>query len=271
MEEREPNALLHFRKSLFRKVFPNEDIMKMNQNFFELESHQILEVDKLLYYDYYSELRKNEIKIKQDQDLIRQNHVKSILSTFYGREIVNILMKNLPANRFYDEVQNIDRNAVLDALRNIFTDANESLIESHCKKIYFKVFGIQSDEDMDVVPLYIPKLPSNSKIITVKDTRSEFFPHRFIYVRNCFEKMFKSVSHKCCFTDTGISNNSNRGKFYNARYMFLRIKDDFNSLKIYWEMESGQWIFYDGLQLKTGIQDNVNWSDDNVLVLIDGK
>ena len=253
----------------------------MNQTFFELESHQILEGDRLFYYDYYYELKRREIKIQQDELQIQQDQrktehqsrVKHILSTFHGTEIVDMLMKNLPANIFYDDVQNIDRDSVLNALRNTFTNANELLIESYCKNIYFKLFGIQSDEVMNLVPVYTPQFPppENSNIMIVNDTSSEFFPHRFIYVRKCYDKMFKSIESIVKYSPVAVIGDPGIGKTTFMRYMFLRIKKEFKALKIYWEMESGQWIFYDGNQLKTGIQDIVNWSDDNVLVLVDGK
>ena len=296
MEAAEPDdPFVSFRKNLFQRLYPGVDISRMDQIVFEQESSQISNANKLFYFNYFSELRNIENQIKEDElknqeyelknqeyelknkEIARrnqkENEVKQLLSSLYSTETIEMLLKYLPANIFFDEVQNIERAAVLTALQIVFPAFNVSQLESHCNAIYFKLFAIKSDEEMNSAGVCIPEFPSNpeSRTINVKDTRSEFFPHGFIYKRECFHKMYEEIQSVVKHYPIAVIGDPGIGKTTFMRYMFLRIIHEFPNAKIYWEMESGQWIFYKFGQFQTGVHDILDWSNNDVIVLIDGK
>ena len=253
----------------------------MNQEFFILGSSQISETEKYWYPDYYFELKRRELKFqqgKQQEELemerqIRNQVVIQSLSALYATETLDLLCKNLPANIFYEKVQNIDRKSVLDALRITFTHGSESMLDNECKRIYSKLFGIQSDEELIDAIISIPQFPppNDSKIMIAPDTKSEFFPHKYIYIRDCFETMSEAIERVVNYSPVAVIGDPGIGKTTFMRYMFLKIIHESPNTKIYWETESGQWLFYNGLKFKSGSQDIVSWAQDDVVVLIDGK
>ena len=287
MEGQEPN-FAPFRKEIFHNLYPIANISLMNQEFFNLGSSQISETEKYCYPDYYFELKRRELKLqqeelkfqqgKQQEELemerqIRNQVVIQSLSALYATETLELLCKNLPANIFYEKVQNIDRKSVLDALRITFTHGSESMLDNECKRIYSKLFGIQSDEELIDAVISIPQFPppNDSKIMIAPDTKSEFFPHKYIYIRDCFETMYEAIERVVNYSPVAVIGDPGIGKTTFMRYMFLKIIHESPNTKIYWEMESGQWLFYNGLKFKSGSQDIVSWAQDDVVVLIDGK
>lgn len=266
MEEQGTNSTAPFRKYHFKRLYPHVDLLTINRNLFELDYDQISERDRYLYRDYFSELSRVEFNNGQEE-------VERKLLTLYNAEIVKTLMRNLPANTFRGQVRDIDTNAFLGVLRKTFTHANESEIEFIRRKIYLKLFGIQSVEELNVVPACIPEFPpsENAKIINVTDNNTEFFPHKYIYVRNCFSKMIESIESFVKHSPIAVIGDSGIGITTFMRYVFLKMRNECKNRKIYWEMESGQWIFYDGLRKLTGCHDFVNWSEADVLVLVEGK
>ena len=110
MEAEETNTVVSFRKNVFQKIYPTENISLLSRRgFFELESSQISYNDKYSYRDYFSELWNIENQIKEDERKIKEDERKNLLLSLYSTKDMESLVQNLPANIFYGQVQEIER------------------------------------------------------------------------------------------------------------------------------------------------------------------
>ena len=114
---------VNFRRLLFEQVYPDENISNLRSNFFELNYNELSVFEIYHYERYWCKL--NDIdRIKQEQNKFQlqankfqleaqKNVARSKLSPLYGTEILEKLMKSLPENCFYDNVQNIQKTSFL--------------------------------------------------------------------------------------------------------------------------------------------------------------
>ena len=287
MEEQVPNnSIATFRLNLFKQSHPDLDISEIVPEFFELESSEFEIWEKHQYFQYYSELRKYEsrfreeaLKAKEEENKIQKRKVLDLLSTLYGTETIEILSKKLPANIFYDPAQNINKTSVLKALRNIFTDYDETKIQLEFETIYSTIFGTLNNQENNGEEVYTPEFPPSEadKILIVEKTNTEFFPDKFIYKRECYKKLYDEIISVLQDSPVAVIGDPGIGKSTFLRYIVSKKRTESNTNgtgtlnKIYWEMESGHWQFYNGQNIQSGSHDIDDWTSDDVLVLIDGK
>lgn len=152
-------------------------------------------------------------------------------------------------------------------------------MKNECNIIFDLLYGIGYDQDQDTHKDYhypeFSRSPTDT-ILIVSETNSEFYPSKYIYKRECYEKLRLSILKVVKDFAVAVIGDPGIGKSTFLKYIFYKKIEEFRVnggilTKMYWEMESGEWLFFDGNSVKAGNHDIEAWKAEDVLVLIDGK
>ena len=152
-------------------------------------------------------------------------------------------------------------------------------MKNECNIIFNLLYGIGYDQDQDTHKDYhypeFSRSPTDT-ILIVSETNSEFYPSKYIYKRECYEKLRLSILNVVKDSPVAVIGDPGIGKSTFLKYIFYKKIEEFRVnggilTKMYWEMESGEWLFFDGNFVKAGNHDNEAWKAEDVLVLIDGE
>lgn len=266
------------RKEIFKFIFPNEDISLIDPIFFYQNYDQFSDFQLVRYQIYYrklKELEKEKKEYEQEQRKEqRKEYLELKLSQFYPTNILHLIMISLPDRLFTDENFVIAKERLFFIIHEIFRNYSDEKINYECDVIYSCLSGTESGQEINS-DVYTPSFSDEGNLITIENPSSEFYPSKFIFKRKCYEKLISPISKASITKPVAVIGDPGIGKSTFIGYIFSRLtkkcEDSEVKIKTFWEMESGDWRYFDGFNTQFGSGDSDLWKSNDVLLLIDGK
>ena len=285
IEEAEAEARSRF--EIFRHIYPNEDTNNIDANFFHLNSFQFSDLQRLIFEKYCQTLRQVEVrKLLEEQLLEKEMKTKleaelrkkleeklmTKLEAKYPLEIANSIINSLPGIFFRDENAVISKEDLMRIIRvrRIFEGVDEQTLKQECNQIYLCLSESESSQDVEM-DIYTPSFTDEGNILTIQQPSTEFFPYKYIYKRKCYEILLESIIRVLPRKPVVVIGDPGIGKSSFIQYIFSKKINESEKQKIFWELESGDWYYFDGVKVIHGSGDSEYWKPNNVLLLIDGK
>lgn len=163
----------------------------------------------------------------------------------------------------------VSKEAVLAAARGFFANHPTQNADTEARRIWNIINGREQVEAAitDDTPDFSI---NNHGVLVVNDAQSEFYPFKYIFVRQCYLDLFPKIMRTAQNTVVALVGDRGIGKSTFLRYLFVNIIAN-HPQKVFWEMESGNWRYFDGQTRISGFGETDLWTKPDVLLLLDGN
>jgi hypothetical protein len=299
-----PPSLKETKYSLFKSLYTESDI-DINHKIFDYSSLNFPFEHSLEFPKYFAKLKEKEKferhqkeeaeeteeklkkeaeekeeKLKKEteekEEKLKQKFLlKELKKYFNDIDCLNIISKS-PSNFFFST---LDESFVTSTLTYLSLDlivektiALKCLILVHqsCMEKFCNSTAIEKSISAN-------SFSTESKAVIIEDNYviDEFYPFNIIYTRDCYGPIMNKAIEASMNTCVAILGDPGIGKTTLLRYMFSRAIQNINNnarfSKIFWAMESGNWLYFDRTGIKKGEGDSKLWKANDVLLLIDGS
>ena len=193
------------------------------------------------------------------------------LDTLYNATDIVRLIQNIPDAVFTPNgTRRVSETTLQGVVRRIFADWVELDAPAEARKIWLAIYEEELPEVLN--PDDTPDFTINpQRVLVVNNARSEFYPFKYIFVRECYESLLPKIINTASNTIVALIGDPGIGKSTFLRFVFAKIIADRNGpQKVFWEMESGFWRYFDGVNRHCGSGDSDLWLNPDVLLLLDG-
>lgn len=273
---------IRIRHDTYRKVF-NTDI-DIGNDLLKKSSTEVGYMEYMAHKKYFDELRVHEQE-KQVYELNRLEAIKEAnrsekearkleltqkLTQCYSETDAVQLCQHLPGAVFTSNgTGRVSEEHILAAARKAFAGYPGLNIENEARKIWNIINGKEQVEaaDQDDTPDFSI---NEQGVLVVNDARSEFYPFKYIYERQCYKDLLPQIMETAPSTVVALVGDPGIGKSTFLRYLFVKIIANYPQ-KVFWEMESGYWRYFDGDTRISGFGNTNLWTKPDVLLLLDGN
>ena len=197
--------------------------------------------------------------------------MKLTVYTLYNATDIVRLIQNIPDAVFTPNgTRRVSETTLQGVVRRIFADWVELDAPAEARKIWLAIYEEELPEVLN--PDDTPDFTINpQRVLVVNNARSEFYPFKYIFVRECYESLLPKIINTASNTIVALIGDPGIGKSTFLRFVFAKIIADRNGpQKVFWEMESGFWRYFDGVNRHCGSGDSDLWLNPDVLLLLDG-
>lgn len=194
-----------------------------------------------------------------------------IFNSHYTKTITDILIKDMPEVVFRPSDAGPAAEVAIQRLaRRVVANEPSHNVYAETRRIWD--FIHEMENAVAVYPDDTPEFIINDqRVLVVNDARTEFYPFKYIYVRQCYEDLLPKIMDTAKDSVVTILGDSGIGTSTFLRYLFANIiVNPKYKQKVFWQRESGFWRYFDGETRHCGVEDTDVWRKPDVLLLLDG-
>lgn len=249
------------RYELFKYYYDSDTTSQTEESeIFKANSFEIRHIVRIKYPEYVAalktmELEDREVKIKSFSDAEKKIIIECFPLNFFLNDIA---IDDLAISNYFSKAKasfdaaNMDSANLLKRLQNFMQKSPQIANEITCVQI-----------------------SGSSKSYKITEV-NEFYNSKLFFDRDCYKQLFdvsiKAAKSKCVaiIGDPGIGKSTLAGAIF-SHFSNNEKSNDEGFKRVFWAMESGTWIFFDGTNVTTGSYLNEVWKCQDVLLLIDGS